>query len=110
MGLIYHRYCYTNEFRNTICIAHFFAQNLKLFSCKTREEIGQLIKAGAKVNFRGVNETTSLMTHALNGTLDLVQELLDHHANVDLQDEVDFLKLCGNQISEALVHACGRWV
>lgn len=56
--------------------------------CKTREEIVQLIKAGAIVNTRRSDETTPLMIHAEKGSLDLVQELLFHDAHVDLQDEV----------------------
>ena len=61
---------------------------MKLFLCKTREEISQLIKAGAKVNTRHGDETTPIMVHAQRGSIDLVLELLYHHANVDLQDEV----------------------
>ena len=47
-----------------------------------------MIKAGAKVNTRHGDETTPIMVHAQRGSIDLVQELLYHHANVDLQDEV----------------------
>ena len=63
-------------------------QDLKLFMCKTREDVGQLVKAGANVNTRHGDETTPLMRHAQSGDKDLVLELLECHANVDLQDEV----------------------
>ena len=63
-------------------------QNLKLFSCQTSEEIGQLVKAGANVNVRHGDGTTPLMRRAEKGRLDLVLELLHHRANVNLQDEV----------------------
>ena len=68
---------------------------MKLFSCKTREEINQLIRTGAKVNSRRGDETTPLMIHAQSGSLDTVQELLLHYANVDLQDEV-LVSVCGS--------------
>ena len=84
------KYIHVNIFIN--CYAKDFflylIQNLKLFSCKTREEVSHLIKGGAKVNTRHGDETTPIMIHAQRGSIDLVQELLYHHANVDLQDEV----------------------
>ena len=61
---------------------------MKLFSCKTREEINELVKMGAQVNTRHGDESTPLMGYAKSGSGDLVQELVRHHANVDLQDEV----------------------
>lgn len=63
-------------------------QNLKLFSCQTREEIGHLVKGGANINIRHGDGTTPLMRYAEKGRLDLVLELLDHNANLNLQDEV----------------------
>ena len=39
------------------------------------------------------------MVHAQRGSIDLVQELLYHHANVDLQDEVMEI------LNEAIIHA-----
>lgn len=66
---------------------------MKLFSCKTREEINELIKVGAKVNTRCGDETTPLMRYAEWGSGDLVQELVHHRANVDLQDEVEYMKI-----------------
>lgn len=65
-------------------------QNLELFTCKTREQIGKLVKSGAKVNFRDGDGTTALMRHAQRGSLDLVVELLECQAIVDLQDEVEY--------------------
>ena len=63
-------------------------QNLKLFESKTREEIAQLVKCGAKVNTRRGDQATPLMVHAQKGNFDVVQELLQHFANTDLRDEV----------------------
>ena len=64
------------------------AQDLELFTCKTREDIGQLVKAGANVDTRHGDETTPLMRHAQNGNHDLTLELLECNAKLDLQDEV----------------------
>ena len=47
-----------------------------------------MIKVGGRVNTRHGDETTPIMVHAQGGSIELVQELLHHHANVDLQDEV----------------------
>ena len=44
---------------------------------------------GAKVNMRHGDEATPLMGYAESGSGDLVQELVRHHANVDLQDKVE---------------------
>ena len=54
-----------------------------------------MVRLGAKVDARRGNETTPIMVHAEGGSLDLVQELLHHNANIDLQDEVcTFMYLC----------------
>lgn len=81
-------------------------QDLKLFWCKTREEVVQLIKVGAKVNTRHSDDTTPLMVHAERGNSDLVRELLLHNAHVDLQDEVssDYESFPGSVDD---VHVCG---
>ena len=63
-------------------------QNLKLFKSKTREETARLVKCGAKVDTRCGDQTTPLMVHAQQGNYDVVQELLQNFANIDLRDEV----------------------
>ena len=59
-----------------------------MFICKTAEGVRKLIKEGAKVDERRGDGATPLMVHVESGNKNVVQELINHDANVDLQDEV----------------------
>ena len=61
-------------------------QNEELFTCKTAEEIRKLVKERARVDTRRANGRTPLIVHTAADNKDVVQELIEQKANVDLQD------------------------
>ncbi len=59
-----------------------------MFTCKTDEDVRALVNRGAKVDERRGDGATPLIVHTEAGNRKVVQELINHDANVDLQDEV----------------------
>jgi ankyrin repeat protein len=59
----------------------------RLFTCKTREEIGGLINSGLSVNHRKGDGSTPLMVHAESGNVAVVTTLLEAQAFIDTQDK-----------------------
>ncbi len=62
--------------------------------CKTAEGVRALVKQGAKVDVTRGDGATALIVHTEAGNKEVVQELINWDANVDLQDTVSTNYMC----------------
>jgi ankyrin repeat protein len=68
-------------------------QSRKLFTSETGDHIKSLIGKGAKINTTNSDEATPLIVHTQQNNIEIVKELIQHRANVDLQDRYGYSAL-----------------
>ena len=59
---------------------------------KTAEGIGRLVREGVRVDEKRGDGVTPLMVAAEGDNIEVAKELLDHQANIDLQDNVSEMR------------------